>query len=852
MFKIKLNINNLLRGIFISIVFILFSFQNYSLFESIEQFIYGIEMRFALASPAGAVKISMVNIDKKSIERLGPWPWPRSFIARMIEKLNENGAKLIGLDLDGFDRKEENPGLKEIKNLSVDISSLNLPQDETGKIKGLLEAIEGRLDSDSFLITATKKSGKVVLPAITFNSDTDPVLSDYQTQVMNKIKIDTPAPADYPMHNYNNIILPFTDLAINCFGIGHTNLSPENTMAGRKHSLFINLRYNFKDNIIPSMAFRLAQEYIGNKATRLEFNDDKLLFAGKTIPAPKGEVLIRFIGGSRSFPYYSFIDIYNEEKVPPVFENKIVLIGYTADDQSGIVTPVDMNMPRVEFTANVIQALLGGNFINRPNTMIYIEGAILLILIILLSTLLHSTKQINRLCIATGLCIMVILSGVISFVIMNVWLKTVYILAAVIVLYLTMLLRDIVVNQKLLGIQSEEFKESNRMLGLSFQSQGLLDLAFEKFRKCDLDSSMKDVIYNLGLDYERKRMINKAISVYEYIAENDSAFRDLESRILKLKQALGISVVRPGKGRKETKILMVNDLEIRPTVGRYEITREIGQGAMGIVYEATDPKINRHVAIKTIRFSDEFEEQKVQEVKNRFFKEAEIAGRLSHPSIVAIYDAGEDYDLTYLAMEYLEGKDLREYCTKGRLKPLRTVLSIICEVAFALDHAHNKGVIHRDIKPGNIMLLKSGKVKVTDFGIAKAVSFTSTKSGVVLGTPNYMSPEQVNGSEIDGRSDLFSLGVVMYEMLSGDVPFHGKNITNLLYQITQEKHTPIREKNPKIPKVCEQIINKALDKNPDNRFQSGMEMAVYLRAVIKKIDEARQRRENTTREMILS
>jgi serine/threonine-protein kinase len=445
--------------------------------------------------------------------------------------------------------------------------------------------------------------------------------------------------------------------------------------------------------------------------------------------------------------------------------------------------------------------------------------------------------------------VFVILSGIVSFVIMDVWLKTVYILSAVVVLYLALLVRDIAANQRLLGIQSEEFMESNRMLGLSFQSQGLLDLAFEKFRKCNLDSSMKDVIYNLGLDYERKRMINKAISVYEYIVEKDSSFRDLESRIPKLKEAIGIEVIPGGKVRKDTKILMVDDLEIRPTVGRYEITRQIGQGAMGIVYEATDPKINRRVAIKTIRFSDEFEETKVQEVKNRFFREAEIAGRLSHPSIVAIYDVGEDYDLTYLAMEYLEGKDLRPYCTKGRLKPLRTVLFIISEVAFALDHAHNKGVIHRDIKPGNIMLLKSGKVKVTDFGIAKAVSSTSTKSGVVLGTPNYMSPEQINGGEIDGRSDLFSLGVVMYEMLSGELPFYGRNITNLLYQITQERHAPIKEKNPKVPKVCEQIINKALEKDPDTRFQSGMEMAVYLRAVIKKIDEARQRRDDTTREM---
>ncbi len=552
----------------------------------------------------------------------------------------------------------------------------------------------------------------------------------------------------------------------------------------------------------------------------------------------KGEVLIRFLGGTRSFPYYSFVDIYNEEKVPPVFEDKIVLIGYTADGRDRISTPVDMAMPRVEFLANVVQSLLSDSYIKRPGGMIYLEAVILLILIMSFSNILPRTTQLNRLCIIISLCIIIIMAGAISFVVMNIWFKTVYIVSALVILYLELLVADIVAGHKMLGVQSKEFKESNRMLGLSFQSQGLLDLAFEKFRKCDLDSSMKDVVYNLGLDYERKRMINKAISVYEYIAGNDSGFRDLKSRIPKLKEAIATTAASPAKGKKQEKIMVVNDLEIKPTVGRYEIVREIGQGAMGVVYEAKDPKINRRVAIKTIRFSDEFEEAKVQEVKNRFFREAEIAGKLSHPSIVAIFDVGDDYDLTYLAMEFLEGKDLREYCKRGHLRPLRKVLYTISEVALALDHAHSKGVIHRDIKPGNIMLLKTGRVKVTDFGIAKAISTSSTKSGVVLGTPNYMSPEQINGHDIDGRSDLFSLGVVMFEMLTGQVPFHGKNITNLLYQITQERHASVRAINPKIPKVCEQVINKALEKNPLGRFQTGTEMAMYLKAIIKKIDEA--------------
>jgi serine/threonine-protein kinase len=453
-----------------------------------------------------------------------------------------------------------------------------------------------------------------------------------------------------------------------------------------------------------------------------------------------------------------------------------------------------------------------------------------------------SAQRMNftqRTVFAAGFVFLFILIGVFSFVVLDVWIKTVYISLYFVIVYVVVLIRDIIVSQRTLGLTSKETIETNRMLGLSFQSQGLLDLAFEKFRKCPIDDSMKDVIYNLGLDYERKRMTNKAVAVYEYITQHDNKFRDLNERIPKLKEVLSSLPLAAIKGIKGESIMLTDDLEIKPTVGRYEVIKELGQGAMGIVYKARDPKINRLLAIKTIRFSDEFEEDKVKDVKERFFKEAEIAGKLSHPSIVAIYDVGEDYDLTYLAMEYLEGGDLREYCHKESLLSLRKVLEIISETASALDYAHKNEVIHRDVKPANIMLLKNGKIKVTDFGIAKAVSSSQTKSGVILGTPNYMSPEQINGDPIDGRSDIFSLGVVFFELLTGHLPFQGKNLTSLLYNVTQARHPSPRSINPKIPKACEQIMDRVLAKDPEKRFQSGEELAKYLNAMIKRIDQIR-------------
>jgi CHASE2 domain-containing sensor protein/tRNA A-37 threonylcarbamoyl transferase component Bud32 len=840
MLKLDINIKDLTPGIIIAVIFIFLSFISFGAFESLERILYGIEMRLAISPSMGASKIAIVNIDEKSIDKLGSWPWPRSLIAEMITILKDNGARLIGLNID-LSEKEKNQGLEEIKGLYNEIISKTEPEKTDTWLLSRLDEIEESMDNDNHLLQAIKESGNVILPVTgTFGAyDSELVLTDDNIYLdKNRMKLTGIQLSKKNFVSVRDLKAPYYELSMASHGLGHIDLSPAYLMDGRSHLMF----FDFRGHIIPSMPLRIALEYIGEKYDELTVQSKGIQLSKSLIPATDGEMLVRFKGGMRSFPYYSFVDILNVKKVPAVFDDKIVLLDYTAEGGPTINTPVDHKMPSVEFVANVIDNLLAADYLRRPSVMPYIEALFLLLLIMSFSIILPRVTYINRISILLGLLLLVIILGVISFLTLNIWFKTIYICLAMVTLYVEIFISDLISAQRQMKIKSKEFMESNRMLGLSFQSQGLLDLAFEKFRKCPLDASMKDVIYNLGLDYERKRMINKAIAVYEYIAQNDNRFRDINDRISKLKKVIGAMPVAGSKGKKEEKIVVVEGLEIKPTVGRYEIVREIGQGAMGVVYEARDPKINRLLAIKTIRFSDEFEEDRVKDIRNRFFKEAEIAGKLSHPSIVAIYDVGEDYELTYLAMEFLEGSDLRQHCKKGDLLPLRKVLDIVSEVAIALDYAHSQGVIHRDVKPGNIMLIKNGKVKVTDFGIAKAISSTQTKSGIVLGTPNYMSPEQVNGQKIDGRSDLFSLGVVLFELLTGQVPFHGKNMTNLLYQITQVMHPSARDINPKVPKVCDQIINKALEKDPGSRFQRGMEFAKYLRATIKKMDELRAQR----------
>ena len=261
------------------------------------------------------------------------------------------------------------------------------------------------------------------------------------------------------------------------------------------------------------------------------------------------------------------------------------------------------------------------------------------------------------------------------------------------------------------------------------------------------------------------------------------------------------------------------------SIGRYNITAELGKGAMGVVYKATDPNIGRTVAIKTTRLDTHGLD--AQDLLRRFKNEARSAGTLNHPNIVTIYDAGEQEGIFYIAMEYIEGQTLHELLSQHRSLPVERVIDIVRQVCAGLDYAHAHGVIHRDVKPANIMLAANGAVKVMDFGIAKTGG-TMTATGQVLGTPNYMSPEQVKGKTIDGRSDLFGVGVLLYEMLTGEKPFDGQNITTIIYKIVSENPIPPRELDVTIHPGLSAVVTKALAKAPDDRYQTGAALVADL------------------------
>ena len=263
-------------------------------------------------------------------------------------------------------------------------------------------------------------------------------------------------------------------------------------------------------------------------------------------------------------------------------------------------------------------------------------------------------------------------------------------------------------------------------------------------------------------------------------------------------------------------------------LGRYEVIGELGQGAMGVVYKARDPLIDRVVAIKTINLGLALDEK--DEYEGRFYQEAKAAGRLNHPNIVTIYDVGKSGDVAYIAMEFLEGRELRDIMNERGVLPVEQVLDVTAQVALGLAYAHEHGIVHRDVKPSNIMLVRDGHVKITDFGIARMASAAvRTQTGMVLGSPKYMSPEQVVGKDIDQRSDIFSLGVMLYELLTGQAPFDGENVNAIMYQTLNILPAPPNTLNPAVPEMVNFIVAKALAKGIEDRYQNAEDFAVDLR-----------------------
>ena len=795
---------------------------------------------------AAGTPVIIVAIDDKSLKSIGDWPWPRSYIADIINTLSKNGAHTQGVSI-LFRSRELNDGLVEIQNFRESIHQKPpIGKKQTlNKIDRLLAQTQTRLNHDARLISAVRRARNVVLP-LRFNlaEAGGQIQSDLSEWLrLNSIEIaepsaglnEPPGPAAFLSGRHldrpilaSQVQQPYPELSRKSGGLGHTNLIADQDMITRSVPLFV----RFQNREFFSLALQVAMKYFGAGIKNIRPAASGLQLKNIHIPTVgHHQMLVDFNGQEFNIEKFSAVDVL-EGKIPEKsFRHKIVLLGLTAEEFTpAYKTPGQSSASGIEIVANAVENIINRKHISRPGWSPALE---ILVLIYFGFFLLFVIPKIQP---RIGMLIFAIFLATWIGVALGLFITQGYWLRIVTPTLFALIGLALVERKRISDKKKDESVELNKSLGLSLQGQGMLDMAFERFMKCPVeDTSVQALLYHLGLDFERKRMLNKALAVYNHILKA-GAFKDIKHRIHHLKKIEHTLVLSAGQKKKETALLLT-DSTAKPTLGRYEIIEELGHGAMGTVYLGRDPSINREVAVKTLSYAD-VEPQQLNEVKDQFFREAEAAGKLSHPNIVTIYDVGEDDDMAYIAMELLKGKDLTEFCTKGNLLPPHRVLGVGAAVAEALDYAHQQGVVHRDIKPANIILLENDQIKVADFGIARVMSSsTKTQTGVIFGTPNYMSPEQVAGKKVDGRSDLFSLGVVLFEMFSAEKPFKGENINALMYAITHNAYTPLPEVAPATPACCVKIIDKLLSKGVTQRYKSAAQL-------VKQITGCRQELEN--------
>jgi serine/threonine-protein kinase len=613
---------------------------------------------------------------------------------------------------------------------------------------------------------------------------------------------------------------PYAELAGKAGALGHLNLNVDADGIVRRIPLFI----EYKERLLPSFALQIVAKHKQGHLKKIKLNPNGLRIADLDIPTDRFFRMLFALSPRQSkIDTYSFVDIMNNAALAKRFKDTIVLLGVTGGEYARFFRSASgKEVPEAVLFGNILSQMLAPRHINRPPWALPVEILVVLYFSIFLIVVIPRVS----LKIA-GLILGIFLATWAGTNVMLFWLNGYW------VKFFPPIILG-VCGYGLVGLKAfarnkqYEKLEADKALGLSYQGQGMLDMALEKFMQCPIeDQSIKNALYNLALDFERKRMANKALAVYEHI-QSAGNFKDVKRRIEKLKNKGGTVVLSAPNGL-DRPAHSVNDTETHPTLGRYEILKELGRGAMGTVFLGRDPRINREVAIKTLPYA-EIDAHELDEFKTRFFREAEAAGKLSHPNIVSIFDAGEEHDMAYIAMELLEGRELTDFCSSDNLLPVQQVLEIIFSVASALEYAHREGVVHRDIKPSNIMLVKDGPVKVTDFGIARFADASLTKTGIALGTPGYMSPEQVSGKKVDGRSDLFSLGIVFYELLTGKRPFEADTISAILYAVIHSDYPPLSKNGDRYPPCCVDVVDKLLKKGLTARFGSASQVIKAIEA----------------------
>jgi serine/threonine-protein kinase len=544
----------------------------------------------------------------------------------------------------------------------------------------------------------------------------------------------------------------------------------------------------YDDNYYPSVCLQIARRYLSLKMEDLKIEPGGKIYLKDTfIPTDnKWRFLINYDGPKGSFKYYSASSLLDGSFSPDLFFRKIVLVGLTDLSTSQVNTPVSSRFPSVEKTACVVENVLHKNFLKTSGFLSILDFLLLILIGSFCAFVLPNVNLVQRLVILFVFLFVILNLSFILFSSFHIITKPFY---PILELLLFLLVSP--------GIKSQKTSAS-RMRNEEEISEP--EVIKERFIPAEPEP---EKTMRLDMPGQAKEKTPTPIS---------------------FTPAKPLEETPTPKVEKSTSHISINQF------GRYQVQEIIGRGAMGTVYKGVDPAIDRPVALKTIRLDTLASPEEMAELVDRLVKEAQAAGRLSHPNIVTIYDVGQEGDLYYIAMEYLQGYTLDKMIQKKSDLNYKIVAKIMIQTCLALSYAHEKGIIHRDIKPANIMILDNFDIKVMDFGIARlGGSATMTQTGMAMGTPSYIAPEILQGKTADRRSDIFSLGVVLYEILTGQKPFKGETISALIYSILNDQPLMPSAINEKTPTLFDRIVGKALEKVPEERYQNASEMEVQLK-----------------------
>jgi eukaryotic-like serine/threonine-protein kinase len=778
-------------------------------------------------------QIAIIAIDDQSIQNIGRWPWSRDVQAKLIEQISSGKPKAIVNSIFYPEPQEERatPYFQRIEKALEGLTKGTDPNID--EISRVVSEAKVQLNADVQLAAALAKAGNVIGAVNMLPGDArarpDKPLSAVTTKSLIK------APPGFGVEA-GGITESIDVLAVNMHAVGAVNKRFDFDGSIRQEPLLT----DFFGQSVPSIALQAAV-----KGLNLTNADVRVLPEEPAIQLGKLKIGTDETGqmrpfyyadrdGKPAFTYDSAFDVASGKVPPSKYAGKVVLLGQTAAGVSlEFPTPLGRGMTPIEQSAHVTSSLLSEHFVIEPwwTRLVGILAflAVAIYLLVMLPRLSAGSGAITT----AAVFVLILAASYFTLTTASLWLPLM--LPAVLLLmgHLALTTKRFLVTEEGKAKSDEESAETNRMMGLALAGQGRLDEAFDRYRRVPASNALLDNMGNLALDFERKRQFNKAQAVYEHMATLDKNHKGLSDKLNRAKN-LSETVILGGGGAHPGGTMLLDGGGVeKPMLGRYSVEKELGKGAMGVVYLGKDPKIGRVVAIKTMALSQEFDGDELTDARERFFREAETAGRLQHPHIVTIYDAGEEHDLAYIAMEFLKGKDLVDYCKDGHLLPMQRVVSIVERVAVALAYAHKHSVVHRDIKPANVMYEHSSDtVKVTDFGIARITDSSKTKTGLVLGTPSFMSPEQIAGKKVDGRSDLYSLGVMLFQMLAGVLPFRGDSMAELMYKIANEEAPDIRIIRAEIPLKLAHVVAMSLSKRPETRYQDGEQFAADLRAVM--------------------